>query len=136
VFTSTDPGLGLSDARNGQSSEISEARAIAPMTIPASHFGNAVGSLPPSVAVAVVGLVPAVRLDWAADHRERAVLARDIVGIGLGQAVPGVFHALGAATLAQVNLPVAVLVWLMIVPMLLKSTLPRSDRCEITGAGS
>ncbi len=43
-----------------------------------------------------------------------------LVGIGLGQAVPGVFHALGAATVAQVNLPVAVLVWLMIVPMLLK----------------
>src|ERR1700730_3438265 len=45
---------------------------------------------------------------------------RIIVGIGLGQAMPGVFHALGAATVAQVNLPVAVLVWLMIVPMLLK----------------
>ena len=43
-----------------------------------------------------------------------------IVGISLGQAVPSVFHALGAATVAQVNLPVAVLVWLMIVPMLLK----------------
>jgi arsenite transporter len=37
------------------------------------------------------------------------------VGIGLGQVMP--FHALGAATVAQVNLPVAVLVWLMIVPM-------------------
>ena len=43
-----------------------------------------------------------------------------IVGIALGQVVPGLFHALGAATVAQVNLPVAVLVWLMIVPMLLK----------------
>src|SRR5271168_4540907 len=43
-----------------------------------------------------------------------------IVGIALGQAVPGVFRALGTATVAQVNLPVAVLVWLMIVPMLLK----------------
>ena len=43
-----------------------------------------------------------------------------LAGIGLGQAVPGVFHALGAAMVAQVNLPVAVLVWLMIVPMLLK----------------
>ena len=43
-----------------------------------------------------------------------------LVGIGLGQAVPGVFHALGAATLAEVNLPVAILVWLMIIPMLLK----------------
>ena len=49
-----------------------------------------------------------------------------IVGIGLGQAVPGVFHALGAATVAQVNLPVAVLVWLMIVPMLLK--IPNASR--------
>ncbi|MGB6325320.1 MAG: arsenical-resistance protein, partial [Methylocella sp.] len=43
-----------------------------------------------------------------------------IVGIGLGQAVPSLFHALGAATVAEVNLPVAALVWLMIVPMLLK----------------
>jgi ACR3 family arsenite transporter len=43
-----------------------------------------------------------------------------VVGIGLGQAVPGVFHALGTATVAQINLPVAALVWLMIIPMLLK----------------
>jgi arsenite transporter len=43
-----------------------------------------------------------------------------VVGIGLGQLMPGVFQALGAATVAQVNLPVAVLVWLMIAPMLLK----------------
>jgi ACR3 family arsenite transporter len=32
----------------------------------------------------------------------------------------GVLHVIGNATVAQVNLPVAVLVWLMIVPMLLK----------------
>jgi ACR3 family arsenite transporter len=43
-----------------------------------------------------------------------------IAGIALGKVVPGLFHALGAATVAEVNLPVAVLVWLMIVPMLLK----------------
>ncbi len=43
-----------------------------------------------------------------------------ITGIALGQLMPGVFHLLGNATVAQVNLPVAVLVWLMIVPMLLK----------------
>ncbi|MGA8172372.1 MAG: ACR3 family arsenite efflux transporter [Methylocystis sp.] len=43
-----------------------------------------------------------------------------VAGIALGQAVPAVFHAIGAATVAEVNLPVAVLVWLMIVPMLLK----------------
>ncbi len=43
-----------------------------------------------------------------------------VAGIVLGQTVPAPFHVLGAATLAQVNLPVAVLIWLMIVPMLLK----------------
>lgn len=41
-------------------------------------------------------------------------------GILLGQALPGVFHALGTAVVAEINLPVAALVWLMIVPMLLK----------------
>jgi ACR3 family arsenite transporter len=41
-------------------------------------------------------------------------------GVGLGQMVPGLFRVLGAATVAQINLPVAVLVWLMIIPMLLK----------------
>ena len=48
------------------------------------------------------------------------VLLCIVVGIGLGQAVPSMFHALGTATVAEINLPVAVLVWLMIVPMLLK----------------
>ena len=43
-----------------------------------------------------------------------------VAGIVLGQAVPGPFHALGAATVAQVNLPVAALIWLMVIPMLLK----------------
>jgi ACR3 family arsenite transporter len=43
-----------------------------------------------------------------------------VAGIALGQTVPGMFHALGAATVAQVNLPTAVLVWLMIIPMLLR----------------
>jgi ACR3 family arsenite transporter len=43
-----------------------------------------------------------------------------IVGIGLGQALPAPFEAIGAATVAEVNLPVAVLVWLMVIPMLLK----------------
>jgi arsenite transporter len=33
---------------------------------------------------------------------------------------PGLFHAIGAIEVAKVNLPVAVLIWLMIVPMLLK----------------
>jgi arsenite transporter len=43
-----------------------------------------------------------------------------VAGVVLGQTAPVVFHWLGDATIAQVNLPVAILVWLMIVPMLLK----------------
>ncbi|MGK2927915.1 MAG: ACR3 family arsenite efflux transporter, partial [Lysobacterales bacterium] len=43
-----------------------------------------------------------------------------VAGIALGRFAPGVFEALGAIEMAQVNLPVAVLIWLMILPMLLK----------------
>ena len=43
-----------------------------------------------------------------------------IAGILLGRLEPAPFQALGRMTLAQVNIPVAVLVWLMIVPMLVK----------------
>ena len=43
-----------------------------------------------------------------------------IAGIALGQMIPGFFHMLGEATVSQVNMPVAVLVWLMVIPMLLK----------------
>ena len=42
------------------------------------------------------------------------------VGIALGHLFPSAFQAIGAVELARINLPVAVLVWLMIVPMLLK----------------
>lgn len=42
------------------------------------------------------------------------------VGIALGHWFPGVFHAVGALEIAKVNLPVAVLIWLMVIPMLLK----------------
>jgi ACR3 family arsenite transporter len=41
-------------------------------------------------------------------------------GIALGAAAPGLFALIASAELARVNLPVAALVWLMIVPMLLK----------------
>jgi arsenite transporter len=43
-----------------------------------------------------------------------------IVGIALGAALPALFQAIAAAEVARVNLPVAVLIWLMIIPMLLK----------------
>jgi ACR3 family arsenite transporter len=43
-----------------------------------------------------------------------------VVGIALGWLVPGVVQAVGRAEVANVNLAVAVLIWLMIIPMLLK----------------
>ncbi|GGC85343.1 ACR3 family arsenite efflux transporter [Chelatococcus reniformis] len=43
-----------------------------------------------------------------------------VAGVALGHLMPGVFHAIGAAEVAKVNLPVAVLIWLMVIPMLLK----------------
>lgn len=43
-----------------------------------------------------------------------------VAGILLGQAAPGVFATIASAEVARVNLVVALLIWLMIVPMLLK----------------
>jgi ACR3 family arsenite transporter len=43
-----------------------------------------------------------------------------VAGIALGHLMPPVFQAIGSAEFAKVNLPVAALIWLMIVPMLVK----------------
>jgi arsenite transporter len=43
-----------------------------------------------------------------------------VVGVALGHFFPTTFQIVGSLEIAQVNLPVAVLVWLMIIPMLLK----------------
>jgi arsenite transporter len=43
-----------------------------------------------------------------------------LAGIFLGAIAPAPFHILGSLSLAKVNIPVAVLIWLMIVPMLLR----------------
>jgi len=53
-------------------------------------------------------------------HLTLWVAACIVVGIALGAIAPTFFQAVAAAEVAQVNLPVAVLIWLMIVPMLLK----------------
>jgi ACR3 family arsenite transporter len=42
------------------------------------------------------------------------------VGVALGHLMPGVFQVIGSAEIAKVNIPVAILIWLMIIPMLLK----------------
>ncbi|MFM2068827.1 MAG: hypothetical protein RLZZ584_3736 [Pseudomonadota bacterium] len=43
-----------------------------------------------------------------------------VAGIVLGQLLPGPVQAIGAMQIAQVNLPVGALIWVMIIPMLLK----------------
>jgi ACR3 family arsenite transporter len=43
-----------------------------------------------------------------------------VTGVGLGLASPGVFEAVSRFEWARVNLPVAVLIWLMVYPMMLK----------------
>ncbi len=43
-----------------------------------------------------------------------------LAGIALGQTLPGVFQAIGRMEVAQVNLPVGLLIWVMIIPMLVK----------------
>ncbi|WP_036303410.1 ACR3 family arsenite efflux transporter [Methylotenera sp. L2L1] len=48
------------------------------------------------------------------------VLACIVVGIGLGELSPEAFQSIGNLKIAEVNLVVAALIWLMIIPMLLK----------------
>ncbi|GKS88833.1 MULTISPECIES: ACR3 family arsenite efflux transporter [Pseudomonadota] len=48
------------------------------------------------------------------------VLLCIVAGIALGQLAPGVFQAIGRMEVAQVNLPVGLLIWIMVIPMLLK----------------
>jgi len=43
-----------------------------------------------------------------------------LAGIALGQFFPQVFQAIGSMEIAQVNLPVGLLIWIMIIPMLVK----------------
>ncbi len=43
-----------------------------------------------------------------------------IVGVVLGQLIPAPFHWLGKLEIAKVNIPVGLLIWVMIIPMLLR----------------
>jgi len=48
------------------------------------------------------------------------VFACILVGIAAGQLFPGLFQAVGRMEIARVNLPVGFLIWVMIIPMLVK----------------
>jgi hypothetical protein len=43
-----------------------------------------------------------------------------VIGIALGQFFPAAFQSIGRMEIAQVNLPVGLLIWVMIIPMLVK----------------
>ncbi|PUE18019.1 arsenical-resistance protein [Limnohabitans sp. MMS-10A-160] len=43
-----------------------------------------------------------------------------VVGIALGQLFPAIFQAVGGMEFAKVNLPVGLLIWVMVIPMLVK----------------
>lgn len=53
-----------------------------------------------------------------------------LIGITLGQLFPAAFQFVARIELAHINLPVALLVWLMIIPMLIKI-----DLKQLTGVG-
>ena len=48
------------------------------------------------------------------------VFACIVIGITLGQLFPLAFQSIGDLEVAKVNLPVGLLIWIMIIPMLLK----------------
>ncbi|NJD30529.1 MAG: arsenical-resistance protein, partial [Gammaproteobacteria bacterium] len=48
------------------------------------------------------------------------VFACIVLGILVGQLLPGVSQAVGRMEIARVNLPVGLLIWVMIIPMLVK----------------
>jgi len=43
-----------------------------------------------------------------------------VLGVILGEIIPGAVETIGAMEIAEVNIPVGLLIWLMIIPMLLK----------------
>jgi len=79
------------------------------MNVPITGTPAAAEAAPP---IASIGIFERYLTIW--------VLACIAAGTLLGHLFPGTFATLGGAEVARVNLPVAVLIWLMIVPMLLK----------------
>ena len=43
-----------------------------------------------------------------------------VIGVAFGQMLPGLFQAIGGMEIARVNLPVGLLIWVMIIPMLVR----------------
>lgn len=71
-------------------------------------------------AATLTAAAPPARLGLFERYLTLWVAACIVAGTALGYALPGVFTTLSGWELAKVNLPVAVLIWIMIIPMLLK----------------
>ncbi len=63
------------------------------------------------------------------------VLSCIVVGVALGKVFPDFFQSVAGMQVAQVNLPVAVLIWLMIIPMLLKIDFSAMGEVLLHGRG-
>ncbi len=53
-----------------------------------------------------------------------------VVGVFLGDSLPSVFQAISRAEFAHINLPICLLVWLMIIPMLMKVDFSAIDQVK------
>jgi ACR3 family arsenite transporter len=63
---------------------------------------------------------PAAELGFFERYLTVWVLACIAAGIGIGQLLPGIAAAVAELEVARVNLPVGILIWIMIIPMLVK----------------
>lgn len=59
-------------------------------------------------------------MGWFERYLTLWVLVCICAGVALGYALPALTHAIAAMEVAQVNLPVGVLIWVMVIPMLVK----------------
>ena len=59
-----------------------------------------------------------------------------VVGIALGQLFPAAFEAVGRMEIARVNVPVGLLIWVMIIPMLVKIDFAALHQVGAHGAAS
>jgi ACR3 family arsenite transporter len=67
-----------------------------------------------------VGAKPAPAMGFFERYLTLWVLLCIAIGIAIGQALPGPVQLLGKLEVARVNIPVGLLIWVMIVPMLVK----------------
>ena len=94
--------------------------APAPGEIPARTH------LLPALGFVLVGLLGRALIDkvlvlrggaeLVAHWAQLGSLVDSVAGVALGSLAPGLFQTIGAMEVAKVNLPVAVLIWAMIVP--------------------